>query len=162
MVRVDSNKRRQENKFLQLQPQKEQQQLCHQQSFYQIMILMSGMVSGLKYHSHPEHPSCTSRSRQACWFHVALRKYQIHTDAESTWSKSLFIFFHFSVGDKLSLARFREVQLAIKPQYLNTVGNISVIKPFFTRCSRKFSYLSSSRWCTSSIFSTKGTVNSMT
>ena len=54
-------------------------------------------------------------------------------------------------------SRIYRCQISNKP----SVGSISAIQPFCTHWSRRFSYFSSLRWCTQSIFYSKGAVNSM-
>ena len=70
-----------------------------------------------------------------CWFYITMQEYIIHADAASTKSWSILMYFCFSVGDKPSLVRYAEIDIAIKPQYLISMGNIWVVQPFCTHCS---------------------------
>ena len=59
------------------------------------------------------------------------QEYQINVDVASDWSWSLLVNFLCSVGDKLSLVRYVEVELAIKTQHLTLMQNILVFQCFF-------------------------------
>ena len=72
---------------------------------------------------------------------VALWDCQIHADAVR--SKRIFsMYFLLSDGGSPRLVKKTEVELAIKPLHLTSIGNTFVIQPFLTHCSRRSSYFS--------------------
>ena len=92
---------------------------------------------------------------------VALWDCHIYTDAvrHLFWIFSLYFF--LTDGGSPRLVKNAEVELAMKPLHPSLIGNIFVIQPFLTHCSRRSSYFSNLRWCDQSKFSSKETVNSI-
>ena len=74
------------------------------------------------------------------------------THAVSTQSWSLLIYFFFSVHDNLILVCLAEVESAIKPQHLISIGNILVVQPCLIYWSYSCLYFFSLCWYTQLIY----------
>ena len=96
-----------------------------------------------------------------CQIVVALWDCQIHADAVRALSWIFSMYFLLSDGGSSRLVKKTEVDLAIKPLHLTSIGNTFVIQPFLTHCSRRSSYFSNWCWCAQLKFSSKRTVNSI-
>ena len=72
----------------------------------------------------------------------------------------IYIYSRFSAGESPSLVKKVEVEFEIKPRHPISRGNMSVDQPFLTHCSRTSSYFSNLCWCTQSMLTSKGIVNS--
>ena len=59
-------------------------------------------------------------------------------------------------GESRRLVKNTEVELVMKPRHLTSIGNILVIQPFLTHCSRRSSYFSTYADVSSRIFFQKG------
>ena len=73
---------------------------------------------------------------------VALWDCQIHADAVRDLSWIFSMYFLLSNGGSPRLVKKTEVELAIKPLHLTSIGNTFVIQPFLIHCSCRSSYFS--------------------
>ena len=77
-----------------------------------------------------------------CQIIVTLWDFHIHTDAVRALSWIFSIYFLLSDGGSPRLVKNGEVELAMKPLHLTSIGNTLVIQPFLTHCSHRSSYFS--------------------
>ena len=112
----------------------------------------AAMVSGPKHHCQSS-PAVSHDTTRLCQIVFALWDCQIHADAVRALSWIFSMYFLLSDGGSSRLVKKTEVELAIKPQHLTSIGNTFVIKQFLNHCSRRSSYFSNLHWCAKTKFS---------
>ena len=98
-------------------------------------------------------PAVSYDTTRLCQIVVALWDCQIHADVVRALSWIFSMYFLLFNGRSQRLVKKTEVELAIKPLHLTSIGNTFVIQPFLTHCSRRSSYFSNLCWCAQSKFS---------
>ena len=77
-----------------------------------------------------------------CQIVITLWDCHIHTDVIGALSWIFFMYFFLSNGGSPRLVKKTEVESAMKPLHLTSIGNTFVIQPFLTHCSCRSSYFS--------------------
>ena len=87
-------------------------------------------------------PAVTHDTTRHCWIDVTLWDCHIHADSVRDLSWIFFMYFLLSEGESPRSVKNTEVELVMKPQHRNSIGNTFVIQPFLTHRSRRPSYFS--------------------
>ena len=98
-------------------------------------------------------PAVSHDTTRLCQIVVTLWDCQIHANAVRALSWIFSMYFLSSDGGSPRLVKKTEVELAIKPLRLTSIGNTFVIQPFLIHYSHRSSYFSNLRWCAQSKFS---------
>ena len=97
-------------------------------------------------------PAVSHDTTRLCQIVVAQWDCQIHADAVRALSWIFSMYFLLSDGGSLRLVKKTEVELAIKPLHLTSIGNTFVIQPFLTLFSQIFIFFQLMLMCPVEIF----------
>ena len=97
-------------------------------------------------------PAVSHNTIRLCQIVVTRWDCHVHADAIRALSWIFSMYFLLSDGGSPRLVKKMEVDLAIKPLHLTSIGNTFVIQPFLTHCSRRSSFFQFTLMCPVEIF----------